>query len=435
MAFIFDEIKKEIIMEKLSASDTKKSEINDCNGEIDQILLENLENMNANTVSTSYKEIPAEGFLKPIKYLVKKVIRRLVFWYVEPCVQQQNEYNMANTKFAAQVNSEINSINSINKNLNEQLIQLEQKSNENIYDINQKQENFSQNQERTMSKVEDLINKIEFMKLQLENTNTQLSSMETQYLELEKKFYSKLSELKYNGVKLDDAYLTEDDNVANLSFSQSGEDAIIRYIFSATGRKPSECKYLDLGANHAKYLSNTYSFYMDGARGVLVDANPKMTKELEAVRPEDIVLNRCISNRTDDKLDFYILSGDGLSTMDIESVKHCIQENPNIRIEQTISVESITIDQIIEQYFKDTTPDILNVDIEGMEMEVLNMIDFTKFRPFIIICEMIEYKSVLTIGEKSQEILDFMHEHEYEEFAFTGINSIFVDKNALGGND
>ena len=56
------------------------------------------------------------------------------------------------------------------------------------------------------------------------------------------------------------------------------------------------------------------------------------------------------------------------------------------------------------------------------------MTDFEKFRPMIIICEMIEYRRGLTVGEKNQEILDFMRSKDYEEFAFTGINSIFIDK-------
>ena len=69
----------------------------------------------------------------------------------------------------------------------------------------------------------------------------------------------------------------------------------------------------------------------------------------------------------------------------------------------------------------------MNIDIEGMELAVLKMMNFEKFRPLVIICEMIEYKSVITIGEKNNEILEFMRKNDYQEFAFTGINSIFID--------
>jgi hypothetical protein len=40
---------------------------------------------------------------------------------------------------------------------------------------------------------------------------------------------------------------------------------------------------------------------------------------------------------------------------------------------------------------------------------------------------MIEYSKELTVGGKNQEIIGFMKSAGYEEFAFTGINSIFID--------
>ncbi len=213
-----------------------------------------------------------------------------------------------------------------------------------------------------------------------------------------------------------------------LSFSQSGEDAIIRYIFRETGVEPGKIRYLDLGANHAVHLSNTYSFYIDGARGVLLDANPVLAKELTEKREGDIVINKCLSDKPDTKLDFYIMSGDGLSTTDYEAAQSFIRENPDLSIKEKITVDSITLDEIIRDYFHDKAPELMNIDIEGMELTVLKMTDFEKFRPMIIICEMIDYSRTLTVGEKNQEILDFMRSVDYEEFAFTGINSIFIDK-------
>ena len=110
-----------------------------------------------------------------------------------------------------------------------------------------------------------------------------------------------------------------------------------------------------------------------------------------------------------------------------------IKENPALKIERTVSVDSITINEIIEKYFPEKAPEILNIDIEGMELTVLKMTDFEKFRPLIVICEMIEYKNGLTVGQKNKEIIDFMNKNDYEEFAFTGINSIFIDRRVSGG--
>ena len=52
------------------------------------------------------------------------------------------------------------------------------------------------------------------------------------------------------------------DNYAKKSFSQCGEDLIVDYVFKARGvGRPS---YLDIGAHHPYWLSNTALFYERG---------------------------------------------------------------------------------------------------------------------------------------------------------------------------
>jgi len=79
------------------------------------------------------------------------------------------------------------------------------------------------------------------------------------------------------------ARLSEQDHV---SYSQCGEDRILRHIFSVFGiEKPT---YLDIGAHHPVALSNTYLFYQKGATGVLVEPNPARYRELVRARPRDV---------------------------------------------------------------------------------------------------------------------------------------------------
>ncbi len=60
-------------------------------------------------------------------------------------------------------------------------------------------------------------------------------------------------------------------------------------------------------------MSNTWFFYQQGARGILVDANPKLAEELRQARPEDRVINACVGPVSGETLDFHVLSADGLS--------------------------------------------------------------------------------------------------------------------------
>ena len=213
-------------------------------------------------------------------------------------------------------------------------------------------------------------------------------------------------------------------------YAQSGEDAVIEYIVDRLQIPLSEVTYLDLGANHAKYLSNTNYFYEHGARGVLVEANPQLIEELTTQRPDDIVLNRCITTKSGEKIPFYILSGDGLSSCDRVTVEETLEENPEIQIEKTVDVETITIQDILKEYFE-KPPVLVNVDIEGMELEVLKGFDFEHFRPLMFIVETIPYRAKLVVGEKEETVLEFMKSNGYVEYAFTGINSILIDAKKL----
>ena len=213
--------------------------------------------------------------------------------------------------------------------------------------------------------------------------------------------------------------------------SQAGEDSILLYLLPHLKRGYSECTYLDLGANHAIELSNTYSLYVRGARGVLVEANPCLIPELQEYRSGDIILNRCIYSETDETRSFYIMSGDGLSSMDLDAVRDMIHENPELKVESVLPVKTITVQDILRQYFGNEAPTVVNIDVEGMEWAILQNWDFEHYRPAMFVVEMIPYRPTLVIGEKNEEIVNFMESVNYVEYAFTGINSIFVDKEAF----
>lgn len=214
------------------------------------------------------------------------------------------------------------------------------------------------------------------------------------------------------------------------SYSQTGEDSIIAHIVTLLGIPFDQCTYLDLGANQPKEMSNTYFFYAKGASGVLVEANPYLAQKLHTVRSRDVVLNNCVGVVSGKMVGFNILNVDGLSTQG--DVNEIMRNNPVVRVEETVEVESISVPDIAQKYFRQA-PTILNIDLEGIEMEVLNSIDFCEFRPLIIITEMIPYSMQLVVGNKNQEIVDYLKDKGYVEYAFTGINSIFLDTHQLQG--
>ena len=169
-------------------------------------------------------------------------------------------------------------------------------------------------------------------------------------------------------------------------------------------------------------MSNTWFFYQQGARGILVDANPKLAEELRQARPEDRVINACVGPVSGETLDFHVLSADGLSAPG--DVSEVLRENPSVRVLETIPMQTVAVNDLMEQL--GGAPKILNLDIEGMEMEILRSIDFDKYRPTAMIIEMIPYSKQLVAAEKPGD--PAVHAGKgYVEYAFTGINSIFLD--------
>jgi FkbM family methyltransferase len=210
------------------------------------------------------------------------------------------------------------------------------------------------------------------------------------------------------------------------TYSQSGEDAVLFYIFLCLGKRFEDCTYIDLGANHAKDMSNTSLIYELGGKGILVEANPHLIPELNFYRNRDTILNMIVSDISGNRETIHIMTGDGLSTVDSDIAQHILHINKSVSLSEVMELETITYNDIVEKYLG-KTPDVLNIDIEGAEYKILKSIDYDNYRPLIIILEVIPYKPHLVVGEKETDEIDYLRERGYIEYAFTGINSILID--------
>lgn len=218
----------------------------------------------------------------------------------------------------------------------------------------------------------------------------------------------------------------EEDN-AFRTYSQAGEDAIIEFILNYGGDRKKGESYLDIGCNRYKELNNSYHFYEKGMRGVLIDANPKFIDEIRKNRPEDTVLNMGVGIESGKNMTFYSLNWDWLSSFNKDEVDEVVKESEWVKIENKIEVPIITLNEIYEKYFC-SVPAIVSIDIEGDELAILKSVDMKKYRPLIYVVETIDYSSKISIENKRLDIIEYMKSVDYYEYAFTGVNSIFIDK-------
>jgi len=208
---------------------------------------------------------------------------------------------------------------------------------------------------------------------------------------------------------------------AKSSFSQCGEDLIVNYVFNL--RNVKRPTYLDIGANHPFYLSNTALFYKKGCRGVNIEANPMLLENFRRFRSKDVNLNVGIGPK-EDEMDFYIINDPTLSTFSKEECQS-ITAAGNYKLEVVKKVKLITINKVIQEYCNGRFPDFLSIDVEGMDFEILNSIDFSHNWPKVICVEAAEY-SPIGAGKRKTALIDFLTAKGYYEYANTNLNAIMV---------
>jgi FkbM family methyltransferase len=206
------------------------------------------------------------------------------------------------------------------------------------------------------------------------------------------------------------------------SYSQCGEDLLVSFVLDTLDiRRP---RYLDLGAHHPYYLSNTYLFYRRGAHGVNVEANPRLAARLRRARPRDVTLNVGVGPEAG-VLEFHVLSVPTLSTFSGEEAKR-YSEQFGHRIERTLEVPVYTFGQLVESHF-DAVPEFVSLDVEGLDLPILRSIDLARHRPLVFCVETLSY-SESGQGRRIEEIDELMKGRGYLRYADTHINTIYVDE-------
>ncbi|SDH92173.1 methyltransferase, FkbM family [Pseudobutyrivibrio sp. 49] len=199
--------------------------------------------------------------------------------------------------------------------------------------------------------------------------------------------------------------------LGNSYWGQHADDLIVEAIFSRINiLKPS---YIDLGCNHPSKCSNTIALYINGCRGINIDASPQVIDIVNIFKTEDININRGVAAKTG-VLKFYMANDCcGRNSFVKEEMR-------DMEVKKTIDVPVVTLKSIIDEYCPDGFPDFLDCDIEGLDYEVLESYDFLKDGPKVI-CVEVREKDI----NKFDDMLDGKG---YYKFCRIGENNIYVQK-------
>ena len=205
------------------------------------------------------------------------------------------------------------------------------------------------------------------------------------------------------------------------SWSQCGEDLILRYLFDILHiPRPS---YIDIGAHHPWRYNNTYLFYRQGASGLNVEPDPSLHAALRRWRRRDINLNAGIGPRAAE-MDFYVMSERTLNTFSADEARNYVDKH-GFRIDATKRIGVQTFAQAVDTHLG-RTPDLVSLDVEGLDLDILRSIDFSRYRPHAFCVETVSYAGGDGSGVKNAAIHTLMLQNGYMLYADTYINSVFV---------
>ncbi len=213
------------------------------------------------------------------------------------------------------------------------------------------------------------------------------------------------------------------------SFSQAGEDQAMRYLlYNCLGiTNPT---YLDIGTNHPIICNNTFYFYNRGSRGVCIEPDIQFKNLIKKYRKGDVFLEAGISDGDNSEADFYVFPGkySGWNSFSKEEA-NSRQQATGISFKNVHKVPLLNINKVISDYFS-PYPNIISIDVEGLDLAILKGLDFGRFKPEVLCVESITF-SITNEEQKIEEIIDFVTSKGYFVFADTHINTIFCRTDAF----
>jgi FkbM family methyltransferase len=206
------------------------------------------------------------------------------------------------------------------------------------------------------------------------------------------------------------------------SFAECGEDLVVHDLAHRVLRlqKPT---YLDIGAADPVRANNTYLLYCTGSRGVLVEPNPTLAARLRAERPGDTVVAAGIGVSAESEADYYIVRGrPELNTFSAGQAAMLRKTIADDIVERVVKMPLLPINRVMDEQFGGKAPDVMSIDVEGLDLAILRTLDFDGHRPGVICVE-----TIVGSAGTNHDITDLLVSRGYVIRGGSHINTVFVD--------
>lgn len=211
------------------------------------------------------------------------------------------------------------------------------------------------------------------------------------------------------------------------SYSSYGEDAIFAGVLKRLSWIMQDNlfdynTYIDIGSFHPVKESNTYFLNQLGWGGTLIDPNSYFNALVHELRPHDILYNYAVDSESGTR-EFHMFGDmDSSNSLSKDFVNRKISSQ-HTNVGWTKQVQAKTINEIVDMhtYHFERVPFFINLDIEGVDLDVIKTYDKADKTPFI----MIEDDSNEIFG--SSEIKSVMIDKGYVPISTTFLTTLYLD--------
>ena len=205
-------------------------------------------------------------------------------------------------------------------------------------------------------------------------------------------------------------------------YSNWGLDIMADHFF----RNKKKGIYIDVGCHHPFLNNNTYLLYKRGWLGINIDLDFSSIDMFNYFRKLDLNVHAAISDKEIERDFFFFHNRSAINTL---------SEKSGIKAKEVKKIQTTTLNSLIENSkFKDNEIDYLSVDVEGHEFNVIKAFNLEKYKPKLIILELINPKIKEFYLSDINNVLDsniykYMNENNYKLVNWIHDDLIFVPKN------
>ena len=175
-------------------------------------------------------------------------------------------------------------------------------------------------------------------------------------------------------------------------YANWGVDIVVNAIF----KNKNKGIYIDIGCHHPLINNNTYMLYKRGWSGINIDLDYSSIEMFNYFRPNDFNYKVALSSKKGEANLFFFHNRAPKNTLNKANGKGAklVKKIKTDTLDNIIKHSKLSIKEI----------DFLSIDVEGNELEILKGLNIKKYKPKVIVLELINKNTSFFYEQKINNI-------------------------------